>query len=62
MSKDRAIHPVRISMSVRVSDDSFESTFSFPVSAGSEQINEVTKAWIGALHSAMQMTSAKKDD
>lgn len=58
--KEASKQPVSIRLSVYVSDDSFESTFTIPINAGKEQINQITKAWLGALQSAIEISADTK--
>jgi len=46
-----------ISVKISVSDDSFESTFSIPVTATPEQINSFTKSWLGTLAEVIKFPS-----
>ena len=44
---------IRIELSVRVSDDSYESRMSFPVDSSRENIQEMFKGWMAALKTAL---------
>ena len=50
MSKELSIN-----LRVSVSDDSFDTSLSFPVSASKEQIDNTVKAWLDALKTAVSM-------
>jgi len=44
---------IRIELSVRVSDDSYESKLSFPTESSPENIAEMFKGWMAALKVAL---------
>lgn len=51
-----------IAVKIWVSDDSFESTFSIPVSATPEQINSFTKSWLGTLAEVIKFPSPQTSE
>ena len=48
--------PLQISLSVRVSDGSFETQLSFPIDATQDQRDWIVKSWLQAMEMAVKGT------
>jgi hypothetical protein len=50
---------LQIKLAVTVSDGSFESSISFPVSSSSYQIAELTEGWLSMMRGALSLYKEK---
>lgn len=54
--------PTEISISVKVSDGSFDASLSFPVTASAQQIKDIVATWMQALDNAVKLTQVEREE